>query len=276
MSIDPDKPSGHACGANGKLLDASVMDWSEPEEELPVSAIPAPQAIEEKSLKHNFFNGLGSARRPSSSAVKPVDSRRKNLTLSDKLMILNWMTEHPTVTQKETATHFQKKFPTINQSTVSRMVKEKANLLERAKDTTQLSYKWTRLVEHPEIEASLRFWCLQTLGKGVKLSGDLIRAKAVRFQDLLGLPDDEKLAFSDGWLDKFKQRLGLKEFRTHGEAGSVSLTNVMSAVIRMRKITDLYPLRDIFNMDETGLFYRMPPDRGLAQKQTSGIKGDKT
>jgi len=68
----------------------------------------------------------------------------------------------------------------------------------------------------------------------------------------------------------------LKEHKSHGEAGSVAVDNVISAVTRLRKITDQYPLRDIFNFDETGLFYRMPPNRGLAQKQTSGLKGDKT
>ncbi|KAG2354157.1 hypothetical protein BDR07DRAFT_1494994 [Suillus spraguei] len=36
-----------------------------------------------------------------------------------------------------------------------------------------------------------------------------------------------------------------------------------------------YELRDIFNMDETGLFYGMPPDRGLADKKFSGVKGRK-
>jgi hypothetical protein len=53
-----------------------------------------------------------------------------------------------------------------------------------------------------------------------------------------------------------------------------------------------YELRDIFNMDETGLFYvyvpcqflslnalifrnRMPPDRGLSDKKHSGVKGRK-
>ena len=37
-----------------------------------------------------------------------------------------------------------------------------------------------------------------------------------------------------------------------------------------------YDRCNIYNMDETGLFYRMPPDKGLSSKQLSGIKGDKT
>ncbi|SJK97310.1 uncharacterized protein ARMOST_00562 [Armillaria ostoyae] len=36
-----------------------------------------------------------------------------------------------------------------------------------------------------------------------------------------------------------------------------------------------YELKDIYNMDETGLFYGMPPDCGLADKKHSGVKGSK-
>ena len=37
-----------------------------------------------------------------------------------------------------------------------------------------------------------------------------------------------------------------------------------------------YELRNIYNMDETSLCYRKPPDKGLATRQMSGVKGDKT
>ncbi|KIK75361.1 hypothetical protein PAXRUDRAFT_173077 [Paxillus rubicundulus Ve08.2h10] len=36
-----------------------------------------------------------------------------------------------------------------------------------------------------------------------------------------------------------------------------------------------YQLHDIFNADESGLFYAMPPDHGLSDKQQSGVKGKK-
>ncbi|KAF8224235.1 DDE-domain-containing protein [Tricholoma matsutake] len=36
-----------------------------------------------------------------------------------------------------------------------------------------------------------------------------------------------------------------------------------------------YKLCDIFNMDETGLFYGVAPDRGLSDHKQSGVKGKK-
>ena len=45
---------------------------------------------------------------------------------------------------------------------------------------------------------------------------------------------------------------------------------------RIQELLKDYKPCDIYNMDETGLCYRRPPDKGLATKQMSGVKGDKT
>jgi hypothetical protein len=37
-----------------------------------------------------------------------------------------------------------------------------------------------------------------------------------------------------------------------------------------------YKLQDIYNMDETGLFYRMSPDKTISTRQIEGSKKDKT
>ena len=99
-----------------------------------------------------------------------------------------------------------------------------------------------------------------------------------------------------GW-KSLKRGIGWKsEYKHHGEAAS----STPEAVEQERKwIRELitkygYELKDIFNMDETGLFYgyihfllsilmlswltvccRMVPDRGLVNKQYSGVKGKK-
>ena len=44
----------------------------------------------------------------------------------------------------------------------------------------------------------------------------------------------------------------------------------------MKKIFKEYSPECIYNMDETGLYYWMPPDKGLAASQQSGVKADKT
>lgn len=47
---------------------------------------------------------------------------------------------------------------------------------------------------------------------------------------------------------------GLREYRRHGEAGSVDLAAVAAERVRMQNILSEYAERDRFNFDESGLF----------------------
>ena len=58
----------------------------------------------------------------------------------------------------------------------------------------------------------------------------------------------------------------------HGEAASVSSSSVSSSRSGLQAITASYAQEDIYNMDETGLFYRMPPSKTLVQGPRQGTK----
>ena len=77
---------------------------------------------------------------------------------------------------------------------------------------------------------------------------------------------------SSGWLSRFKARHGISLKVLHGEAASVDANSVSTARSELKKVTSAYALRDIYNMDETGLFYRMPPSKTLAQAPRQGTK----
>jgi hypothetical protein len=66
---------------------------------------------------------------------------------------------------------------------------------------------------------------------------------------------------SDAPLD----RNGLKEMKRHGEAASENGTTVEQERKRIQKLIKKYryELHDIFNMDETGVFYRYEPISSL-------------
>jgi len=83
----------------------------------------------------------------------------------------------------------------------------------------------------------------------------------MKFADLVGVPDDERLSLSNGWLEKFKKRNRLKEFKWHGEASSATSEAVKKERKWIKELIAKYgfQLKDIFNMDETGLFYGYVP-----------------
>jgi hypothetical protein len=71
------------------------------------------------------------------------------------------------------------------------------------------------------------------------------------------------------------RRYKIKEYRRHGEAGSVDIVAVEAERLHMREILAPYLKRDRFNCDESAFFAFAPPDRGLATQQMSGKKKSK-
>ena len=95
----------------------------------------------------------------------------------------------------------------------------------------------------------------QAIHYSLPLSGKILKEKWGDFAWLDGIPSDEWLKLSSGWLESFKNCHQLQAFQKHGEAALVDLKVVASEIERIHEITKDVNLKDIFNMDETGLFY---------------------
>jgi hypothetical protein len=70
-------------------------------------------------------------------------------------------------------------------------------------------------------------------------------------------PDHPPFEFSNGWLEAFKVRHGIKKHRRFRESGSVDMTTVAATLPGIHQVLNAYEWRDIYNMDESGLFYCM-------------------
>jgi hypothetical protein len=57
---------------------------------------------------------------------------------------------------------------------------------------------------------------------------------------------------------------GRSRRKKHGEAATVDKIQMQEDLKEIRKICDLYPLQDIFTMDETALNYKASPDSSLS------------
>ncbi|GJV49007.1 CENP-B homolog protein 2-like protein [Tanacetum coccineum] len=104
---------------------------------------------------------------------------------------------------------------------------------------------------------------------------ELIIEKAKKFMKDMYPVDTPDFTFSIGWLGKFKARYGIKNFRRFGESGSVEMEGMEDKLKSIRDKVDQFEMKDIFNMDETGLFFRLQPDHSLATMQLEGKKQDK-
>jgi hypothetical protein len=86
--------------------------------------------------------------------------------------------------------------------------------------------------------------------------GDLTKEKVAYFLAEL-YPGHGAFEFSNGWLEAFKNRRGIKSYRRFGESGSANMAVIEESLPQIRLTLDQYERHDIYNMDETGLFYRM-------------------
>ncbi|KAG0142148.1 hypothetical protein CROQUDRAFT_50691, partial [Cronartium quercuum f. sp. fusiforme G11] len=74
---------------------------------------------------------------------------------------------------------------------------------------------------------------------------------------------------------KFKAKLGIQIFVQHGEAASVDEKMVAAEQKCLTILCKSYHPKDVFNMDETGLFYAIPPECALANAVAHGLKSSK-
>lgn len=97
-------------------------------------------------------------------------------------------------------------------------------------------------------------WFGQARAKNINISGVLIQEKAKEFAI-------ENFKVFNGWLDRFKSKHLIKCFKVCGESASVNIETVDSYKERLPEIVSGYESKDIFNCDETGLYFRALPDK---------------
>lgn len=121
-----------------------------------------------------------------------------------------------------------------------------------------------RTAAYKDTEEAVLQWFKTARDQNVPVSGPLLIAKVQEFASQLG--DDFKC--TAGWLERFKERHSITFKPVCGESKSVADgTDAMKAwASSLQTILAEYSPSDIFNANETGLFFRLLPDKTLEFK----------
>ena len=120
-----------------------------------------------------------------------------------------------------------------------------------------------KISTHPELEKALLIFFNQQRSLGKTISGCLLKEKAIIMQEI-ALRDDNFSAdtvvppsccLTDGFLNRFKQRHGIRKLKCVGEKVSSNESAVDPFIDKFRSMVleESLSREQIYNADETGL-----------------------
>lgn len=213
--------------------------------------------------------------------VFKMPPKRKTLTLKEKISVLNFH-ENKNYSVRSLARHFG-----IGKTQAAEIIKQKDILLKKWHSNVNINAKRSFLSSKGKSIDELCFeWFVKTRSKGIPLSGlyvkvvllsitfqslgPLIQNKAKEIAAEIGAPN---FSASSGWLEKFRKRHCISFKSISGEAASVNMADVSTFLDKVSSIVAKYSPKDIYNIDETGLFFRALPSKTMHLKKEKCIGG---
>jgi hypothetical protein len=198
---------------------------------------------------------------------KETPRKRKLLTVAQKKDICLKKISTPSLKQKDIAKEYD-----VSEGMVSDILKEKDRWIAIDNDSYQANLKREKKVQFPIIEEALTVWIDKALQARLVLTESILATKALDFALLC---KEDKFKASNGWLDNFKKWHNLKQYNIHGEAGSAPIQDLASMREKLHQTLRDYDPKDIFNCDETGLFWKMKPSHTISNSPVAGTKQSK-
>lgn len=191
-------------------------------------------------------------------------AKRRRLTIHEKLEIAEQISsgvQYATLKAKYG----------IGERTLTRIKSEATDVKRKVEaNVINTNLKAIRVLKFPDLDAKLLEFvslCRQ-VKKPVTLAALSVRALLLKNRILLSndisdkhREDVESFQASKTWALAFTKRHALRSVSLHGEAGSVDVAKVARSIAEIRKRLEEYDIDCIFNVDETGLFYKLLPRR---------------
>lgn len=198
---------------------------------------------------------------------------RKDLTLIEKISILDKIKAQP----HNTSLRELEKLIGTSKSVLSRLKNNEIAIREQYEKlndnkSAPVNRKRKREGKDPEVDKAMNEWFSAVTERGVRISGPMLEQKAEFFAEKIGHSDFKA---TEGWISRWKDRHNIKFKRFHGEKSSADTNGANEwSLAKLPEILKKISPQDIYNADETGLFYRATPDGSLCYKRET-LEGSK-
>lgn len=205
--------------------------------------------------------------------VKMSAKTRMHLTLRQKHQILKQIDDHPKWTRNQLCEWAKIEFklprpPT--RSTITRIVRRRDDIANCEIDVPPASCKLPNRPKDLIHDERLWRWFREREQNNIAISGPLLQEKSRSLNHAC------ELTFSLGWLTRFKDRHGIRNYVLHGEDAVVNAEVAEEAKKELFMVTSKYALCDIYNCDESGFFWGAMPNQSSATKPRNGHKKNKS
>ena len=206
------------------------------------------------------------ALRVSEMAASRKTWKRNDLSLSQRVTVLKTM-EREKLPQTELAKRFK-----CSQSTISKILKNKDAILQQVGEHSVGTCKRKRSGKDNDVDAALYTWFVDARARDAPVTSAVLEEKATHFATVLHKSD---FKVTNGWLCRWKARHGIKFKKCHGEKmdADVDAADQWRSTV-LPELLQEYAPRDIYNADETGIYFRAVPD-GTLSFTTDRLSGRK-
>ena len=193
--------------------------------------------------------------------------KRQELDLKTRYEVIKFSDANPQESTRKLAEKFS-----CGRTQIQRILLKRVEIVAAFEANASSDTKRSRQGKNVEIDSALLEWFRKARSKNIPISGPILQEKALQIAKALDVAPSEFKA-SNGWLDRFKNRNGIKPRFISGEAGDVSKTPVDSWKKRLPDVLHGWELENIWNMDETGQFFRDLPNKSLADSSRNCTGG---